>query len=95
MHYTGGPFLNYGNYGTGTYTLTGDLSDQFGGLPLDPSNVTAFNLGWDPAGNIAGNIYDVTFNSLELTTVPEPTAVSLLALSAAGMAMARRRTKMS
>ena len=95
LHYTGGPWLNYGNYGTGTYTLTGDLTDQFGGAPLDASTVTAFNLGWDPAGNIAGNIYDVTFNSLVLEVVPEPTTMALLGLGAAALVIARRRGQVS
>jgi hypothetical protein len=96
MHYTGGPWMNYGNYGTGTYTLTGDLTDQLGGLPLDPSTVTAFNIGWDPAGNIAGNIYDVTYGNLSLLTpVPEPTTLALVAMGAVGLVIARRRGSVS
>ncbi len=92
MQYTGGPFLNYGNYGgPQTYVLTGPLTDAFGGLPLDVSTITAFNIGFDPAGNIAGNIYDITYNSLAVVAVPEPTTLALIGIGTAALVIIRRR----
>jgi hypothetical protein len=85
-----GGFLNYGNFTAGTYTLYGPLHDQFGGTDLDVSTITAFNLELDPAG-YANAPYDVTYDSLSLTTAPEPTTLALLGIGAAGLVIARRR----
>jgi len=92
-----GGFLNYGNYSSpNTYTLIGSLNDQFGGLPLDTTTITAFNLEFDPAGFGAGAPYDITYNSLALLTpVPEPTALALLSLGAIGLAAVRRRSQVN
>ena len=90
-----GGYLNYGNFTTGTYTLYGSLNDQFGGAPLDASTITAFNLEFDPAGFGSGAPYDITYGSLVLTNVPEPTTVALLAIGAAGLVITRRRVKVS
>jgi hypothetical protein len=86
-----GGYLNYGNFTAGTYTLYGPLTDQFGGAPLNVADVIAFNLEFDPAGNTPGNIYDITYGSLELIAVPEPATLALLGLGVAGLVIARRR----
>jgi hypothetical protein len=96
VHMAGLPnWLNYGAYvGPGTYTLTGPLTDQFGGAPLDTSTITAFNLEFDPAEYGAGAPYDITYNSLELI-VPEPSMAALFAMGVAGLLAARRRARLS
>ncbi|MFZ0827006.1 MAG: PEP-CTERM sorting domain-containing protein [Verrucomicrobiia bacterium] len=90
-----GSYLNYGNFTAGTYTLYGTLHDQFGGADLDVSTITAFNLEFDPAGYGSGAPYDITYDSLVLTTVPEPTTVALVAIGVAGFVVARRRNQVS
>ena len=93
VHMMGLPnWLNYGPYvGPGTYTLTGPLTDQFGGADLDVSTITSFNLEFDPAEYGASAPYDITYNNLEMIYVPEPTTLALFASSAAGLLIARRR----
>ncbi|MEY2430012.1 MAG: hypothetical protein QOJ40_2897 [Verrucomicrobiota bacterium] len=92
----GGGYLDYGPYvGPGTYTLYGPLTDQFGGPALDTSTITAFNLELDPAEYGGDMPYDITYNNFVLTTVPEPTALALLALGAGGFVAARRRVRIS
>ena len=89
----GGGYLDYGNFTAGTYTLYGPLTDQFGGLPLDTSTITAFNLEFDPAGYGSGAPYDITYGSLVL--VPEPATLTLLAIGAAGLVITRRRVRVN
>jgi hypothetical protein len=93
VHLMGLPyFLNYGPYvGPGTYTLTGPLTDQFGGADLDPSDITSFNLEVDPAEYSPDAPYDITYNRLVMIAVPEPTALALLAIGITGLVIARHR----
>ena len=92
---TEGAYLDYSHYSKGTYTVYGPLHDQFGGADLDVSTITAFNLELDPA-EFGGNApYDITYNSLVLTTAPEPTTLALLGIGAAGLVIARRRARVS
>lgn len=79
--------LDYGNFNTGTFTLYGGLQD------LNTADITAFNLEVDPAGYGSANPYDVTYTSLELLTVPEPSTFALVGLGAAGFLISRRRLK--
>jgi hypothetical protein len=90
---TAGNYLCYGNFSPGTYTIYGGLTDQSGGAPLDTSTVTAFNLEVDPAGYGTSSPYDVTYTSLELLTVPEPSTFALVGLGVAGFLTVRRRKK--
>ena len=90
---TAGAYLDYGNFSPGTYTIYGGLTDQFGGAPLDTSTITAFNLEVDPAGYGSSAPYDVTYSSLELVTVPEPSSFALVGLGVAGFLTFRRRKK--
>ncbi|HLX69706.1 MAG TPA: PEP-CTERM sorting domain-containing protein [Verrucomicrobiae bacterium] len=90
---TAGGYLNYGNFSPGTYTLYGSLADGLGGAPLDTSTITAFNLELDPAGYGSGSPYDITYTSLELVTVPEPSTFALVGMGMAGFLTFRRRKK--
>ncbi len=91
---TEGAFLDYSHYTGGTYTLYGPLHDQFGGPDLNVSDITAFNLEFDPTSGYTPP-YDITYGSLILTTAPEPTTFALLAIGAAGLVIARRRARVS
>ncbi len=69
-------------------------------VPLSPAQLAAvqtgtdaiyaFNLQFDPAVVAAGS-YDVTFNSLVITSVPEPATATVIGLGAAGLMAFRRR----
>jgi PEP-CTERM motif len=51
--------------------------------------INGMNFQIDPA-NVFGN-YDITFNSLTLSVVPEPTTATLAGLGVAGLLLLRRR----
>jgi hypothetical protein len=51
--------------------------------------INGMNFQIDPA-NVSGN-YDITFNSLVLSQVPEPSSLALVGLGAAGLLAVRRR----
>src|ERR1035437_4574997 len=51
--------------------------------------INGMNFQIDPA-NVSGN-YDITFNSLTLSPVPEPATLALVGLGAAGLLAFRRR----
>lgn len=55
-------------------------------------HIYSFNLQFDPAALINGRTsYDVTFNSLSIITVPEPSCLALMGLGIAGAWTMRRR----
>lgn len=53
--------------------------------------INGMNFQIDPA-NVSGN-YDITFNSLTLSQVPEPATLALVGLGAASLLVFRRRNK--
>lgn len=53
--------------------------------------INGMNFQIDPA-NVSGN-YDITFNSLTLSPVPEPATLALVGLGAASLLVFRRRNK--
>jgi hypothetical protein len=88
----------FGYTGTGTAVWTGNTVVEqvplYGGILASAASGTGkiigFNLQLDPAVD-PGGFYDVTFNSLTLGTVPEPTSLALIGLGAAGFLAFRRR----
>jgi hypothetical protein len=85
-------------YGTGYNVPTPGLNTYT--FPLSAANlaniqagavINGMNFQIDPA-NVSGN-YDITYNSLVLTPVPEPTMAALAGLGLASLWLVRRRNK--
>jgi hypothetical protein len=78
-----------------TLTMTVPLtSAMLAAAQTGNDKITGFNLVLDPAYFAGtGPEYDITYKSLVLSSVPEPTTVALLALGAAGLLIARRRNQ--
>jgi len=89
---TGNVFYGgYSTYGPGTWTETLPLvSAQLAAVAAGGDAINGINLEFDPAGNVPGGAYDITFNSLVLS-VPEPATLALVGLGAASLLAFRRR----
>jgi len=97
------PYSGYGNGGNPvgmtwvqnsptSYTLTetGDLSPAFlAAVQADNGWVYGLNLNFNPTSTAGA--YDMTFNSITFSPVPEPTSLALAGLGAAGLLAVRRR----
>jgi hypothetical protein len=80
-------FAWYGITTPGSYVLTADLSTT----PwLNVADIQHIHIECDP-GAAPDRLYDLTFRDLSL--VPEPTSLTLLALGAIGFVIARRRAR--
>lgn len=86
--------VNY--YGTGYNVPTPGLNSYT--FPLQAANqaniaagaiINGMNFQIDPA-NVSGN-YDITYSSITLSQVPEPTTLALAGLGALGLVACRRR----
>ena len=102
-YYVGVPFIlddnvssdtygGYSMYGQGTWTETVPLTaGQQAAIAAGGDAINGINLEFDPAGNVPGGAYDITFNSLVLSHIPEPATLALVGLGAAGFLAIRRR----
>lgn len=87
----------YSTYGPGTYTETAPLDPtQQAAIAAGGDTIYSFNLEFDPAGNLpnggGAGPYDITFNSLALSSsVPEPSTFALIGSGVAAFFASRRR----
>lgn len=73
-------------------TITTPLpAAQLAAVQAGTDAIYSFELGID-GGPLGTTIYDVTFNSLVVTSVPEPSTMALAGLGAAGLLIFRRRS---
>jgi hypothetical protein len=94
-----GTHANYAWYGQqlGSHVLTMAVDaptwfNAVGGTPgLDLANLQHMHMQLDPGGFGNSGAYTVSWQNLDLITVPEPSALALVGLGAAGLGFARRR----
>lgn len=95
---------SWANGNVGTAVWTGNTLAMT--VPLTPAmlaaaqtgndQITGFSMVIDPAYFSEGNgVYDITYNGLTISTVPEPTSLALLSLGAISLAAVRRRVRNS
>ena len=87
-----GVWATFAWYGktAGSYALTADLSTAPAAFNF--ADIQHIHLECDPGGSTA--MYDLTFKDLSLiSTVPEPASLTLAALGALGLVIARRRAR--
>ena len=73
-------------------TITSPLpAGQIAAIQAGTDAVYSFELGID-GGPLGATIYDVTFNSLTVSAVPEPSTMALAGLGALGLLIFRRRS---
>jgi len=72
-----------------TFTMAISAGTMRTGAALDLSHITSFNIEDDPGGY--SGPYTITYHSLSLVNIPEPTSLALFGLAGAGLLIFRRR----
>jgi PEP-CTERM motif-containing protein len=91
--------FGYTGTGTATWDATGDVLTEavpitgalLTSIQAGGDDINGFNLQLDPAVYPGTSGVDVTFNSLVLSSVPEPTSLALVGLGLGGLMAFRRR----